>query len=138
LSKQEVKNTTHDIQPVDLIIHEPIGELLLTLEGDKLIVTPSKAFIHAIAERMAQAESALRERTAVLDRWVAKARGAAESRLDHFFGEFPLSECNVELRETRLHLRVGKVRTSFGERSFDVRQAESFVRQLNRARVGDL
>lgn len=124
------------LEPVDLTIREPIGELVLTLEQDSLVVAPSRSFIHAIAERMANAETMMTGHAEMLDRWVTKARRAAESRLEQFFGEFPVHDCDVFLREARLHVRVRKVRTSFGPQSFDEKQARSFVRQFERARAG--
>jgi len=123
-------------EPLDLIIHEPIGELALRLEGDKLIVSPSKAFSHALAERLARVESATRERAPVLDRWAARGRMTSAPRFQHFFGEFDISECEVDLRDSRLYLRAGRVRTHFGPQTFDLKQAEGFVRQFSRAKAG--
>jgi hypothetical protein len=122
------------LEPVDLVIREPIGELLLTIEGDKLVLTPSKAFVHLIAQRMGQAESAVSGRVGIVDRWVARSRMVAESSLDKFFGEFPAADCDVHVKDSRLHLRVGKMKTSFGPQSFDSEKAENFVRQFERAR----
>lgn len=127
-------NRTISLEPVDLIIREPIGELLLTIEADTLVLTPSKAFVHLIAQRMGQAEAAVSGRVGVVDRWVARSRMIAESSLDKFFGEFPAADCDVRLTDSRLHVRVGKMKTSFGPQSFESERAESFVRQFERAR----
>lgn len=122
-----------DQYPVDLVIHEPIGDLLITLEEQKIHLIPSNSFKYAIAERMGRA-SASPEPTSMIDRFVAKVRGVDESKLTHFFGEFSLSESSAELRDDRLHLHVGTVKTSFGRGSFDMNQALHFVRQLDEAK----
>jgi hypothetical protein len=108
---------------------------LLTLEERKLVVAPSRAFVHNLAERMARAEASVRGRSGVVDRWVVRARGKAESGLERFFGEFAIEDCDVALVETRLRLRIGKVRTSFGPQAFDLKRAEDFVRQFDRAKA---
>lgn len=123
------------IEPLDLLIREPFGELVLTLDGCKLVVAPSKAFIHAVAGRMSQAERMIQGHALTLDKWVNRTRSAIEGRLEQLFGEFGVAECDVYLRESRLHLRIRKVRTSFGPQTFDIRQAESFVRQFERAKA---
>lgn len=130
-----VASESTSLEPVDLVIREPIGELLLTIEADKLVLTPSKAFVHSIAQRMGQAEAAVSGRVGMVDRWVARSRIVAESSLGKFFGEFPAADCDVQLRDSRLHVRVGKMKTSFGPQSFDSKKAESFVRQFERARA---
>lgn len=120
--------------PIELVIAEPIGELVLSLRGDRLAVNPSRPFLHAVADRLGAAES-LGRRDAIVDSVVARSRRRGQRSVDQFFGEFSLNECDACLSRDRLHLRLRRLSISFGPQSFDVQRATLFVRQFEGAKA---
>ena len=116
--------------PAVLTVREPIGELTLELREATLTLLPSRSLRHIFAERMWRAEAANRQRRGALDGAVARVHGTGSGRPAEVWGEFPVSSCEVSLKDSRLHLKVNKFCMSFSSTSFVRSDADAFVRQF--------
>jgi hypothetical protein len=124
-----------ELEDLTLVIREPFGQLCLILRGGMLSVEPDKAFRHRVAERMTDANTELRSHNAILDGEVARVRSKSSSESGSLWGEFAVADCDVELSDARLCLRIARRTTTFLSPSFHMQDAERFVRQFNKARA---